>query len=47
MKTLTFIVLIALIALFVSLPNYVLIWVYAIGAPSALLLACYVCDKKK
>lgn len=47
MKTLTFIALIALIFLFVSLPNSVLIWVYAIGAPSVFLLACYVCDKKK
>lgn len=47
MKTITFIALFVLIALFVSLPNYVLFWVYAIGAPSVFLLACYVCDKKK
>lgn len=47
MKTLTTIALIALIALFVSLPNSVKLWVYAIGAPCVFLLACYVCDKKK
>lgn len=44
MKTITFI---ALIALFVALPNSIKLWVYVIGVPSLFLIASYILDKHK